>query len=144
MKLHLNLPFTRASVSSAEVGDFGGQKKKLESKGNGDVLAPSSGSGSAGSSGASGSSGADAPWLLPNPPGSQIEPLISLPALSREAPSKDRFPDAQGVLQGLWSRAVDVVKNSSATREVARARKIRDEVNALAPEMRALSDEQLK
>ncbi len=76
--------------------------------------------------------------------GSEIEPLLELPRLSLTQPSPDRVPKAEGVLQGLWSRAVDLIKGSSATREVNRAKKVVAEVNALEPKLKAMSDAELK
>ncbi|MFO0728999.1 MAG: hypothetical protein U1E65_34790 [Myxococcota bacterium] len=78
------------------------------------------------------------------PRGAEIEPLLELPRLSLTRPSPTQVPKAEGVLQGLWSRALDLTRGSVATREVNRAKKVAAEVNALEPKIQALSDPELK
>lgn len=75
---------------------------------------------------------------------SDFEPLLELPRLSLQLPPPDQIPKAEGVLQGWWKMAVDVVRGSSATREVNRAKKLSSEVNALGPKYAAMSEAELK
>jgi preprotein translocase subunit SecA len=124
MKLNLPPVFARNQVSSGEVRGFEAPHADKEKA----PLAQ------------------DPPRVLPPPsaPGSAIEPLLELPPLAAKAPSKERFPEPQGVLQGWWQAVTDFVKGSSGTRESSRAKKIVDLVNEAAPRVRAMSDEELK
>ncbi|MBI4815720.1 MAG: hypothetical protein HY791_05670 [Deltaproteobacteria bacterium] len=74
----------------------------------------------------------------------QGAPLTELPPVKLTPAKPDGLPEAEGVLQGLWGRAQDLVSGSTATRETHRARKLTLEVSALAEPMQKLSDAELK
>lgn len=67
-----------------------------------------------------------------------------LPKLALSAASADSIPEPQGVLQGAWGRVVDFVRGSAATRELGRARKLTEQVEALAVTYARMSDAELR
>ena len=78
------------------------------------------------------------------PPQPEIEALQTLPKLPLTPASADSVPKPQGILQGLWGRAVDFITGSTSTRETNRARKLISEVNSHAERMSTLSDADLR
>jgi len=78
------------------------------------------------------------------PAKAEVEALHELPKLPLTPPSVDELPKAQGILQGLWGRVLDMVSGSTATRETNRARKLVSEVNKHTETVAKMSDSELR
>jgi preprotein translocase subunit SecA len=76
--------------------------------------------------------------------GADLEALLDLPPLAATVASRAAAPKAEGVLQGLWGRIGDFFRQSSATTELSRARRVAKEVAALEPTYRAMTDSALR
>ncbi|MCK6545799.1 hypothetical protein L6R52_08020 [Myxococcota bacterium] len=73
----------------------------------------------------------------------RFEPLEKLPKVPLSS-DVDRLPEAEGVLQGWWSQAVELLTGRGfGTRELAKARKTVEAVRALEPKFAAMSDAEL-
>jgi preprotein translocase subunit SecA len=74
----------------------------------------------------------------------RFEPLEKLPKVPLSS-DVDRLPEAEGVLQGWWSQAVEIFTSRGfGTRELAKARKTVEAVRALEPKFAAMPDAELR